>query len=81
MVINYLPTEEPDAKEVITLIEAEGRKAIAIPGDLREESFCQQMVEEVVKGLDGLDILVSNAARQQTRNLFWMFLLKILMLP
>src|SRR6185437_2845794 len=37
--INYYPTEEPDAQEVIALIEAEGRKAIAIPGDLRDESF------------------------------------------
>ncbi len=64
--INYLPDEEPDAKEVIALIKAEGRKAIAIPGDLREEAFCQRLVSEAVKGLGGLDILVSNAARQQT---------------
>src|SRR5437868_12465004 len=65
--INYFPTEEPDAREVIELIKAEGRKAVAIPGDLREEAFCQKMVAEAVKGLGGLDILVSNAARQQTR--------------
>ncbi|QMU28064.1 SDR family oxidoreductase [Adhaeribacter radiodurans] len=65
--INYYPSEEPDAKEVIELIKAEGRKAIAIPGDLRDEAFCQKMVTEAVKGLGGLDILVSNAARQQTR--------------
>lgn len=64
--INYLPAEEPDAREVVALIKAEGRKAIAIPGDLREETFCQQLVAEAVKGLGGLDILVSNAARQQT---------------
>lgn len=64
--INYLPAEEPDAQEVIALIKAEGRKAIAIPGDLRDESFCQKLVAEAVKGLGGLDILVSNAARQQT---------------
>lgn len=63
--INYLPAEEPDAREVIALIKAEGRKAIAIPGDLREEAFCQRMVEEAVRGLGGLDILVSNAGRQQ----------------
>ncbi|WP_233219295.1 SDR family oxidoreductase [Adhaeribacter arboris] len=65
--INYYPSEEADAKEVVELIKAEGRKAIAIPGDLREEAFCQKMVAEAVKGLGGLDILVSNAARQQTR--------------
>jgi NAD(P)-dependent dehydrogenase (short-subunit alcohol dehydrogenase family) len=65
--INYFPTEEPDAKEVIELIKAEGRKAIAIPGDLTEESFCKRLVDEAVKGLGGLDILVSNAALQQTQ--------------
>src|ERR1700749_1652026 len=43
--INYFPTEEEDAKEVIQLIKAEGRKAIAIPGDLRNESFCTSLVE------------------------------------
>ena len=64
--INYLPAEEEDAKEVIALIKAEGRKAIAIPGDLREEAFCKKMIDEAVKGLGGLDILVNNAARQQT---------------
>src|SRR5436309_1575841 len=65
--INYFPTEEPDAKEVTDLIKAEGRKAVAIPGDLRDEKFCQQLVDRAVRELGGLDILVSNAARQQTR--------------
>jgi NAD(P)-dependent dehydrogenase (short-subunit alcohol dehydrogenase family) len=66
--INYLPAEEADAKEVIDLIKKEGRKAIAIPGDIREEAFCKRLVDEAVKGLGGLDILVSNAARQQARE-------------
>ncbi|GAB3641203.1 SDR family oxidoreductase [Spirosoma arcticum] len=66
--INYLPAEEPDAKEVIALIKAEGRKAIAIPGDMREEAFCQRLVAEAVRGLGGLDIVVSNAARQQAKE-------------
>ncbi|MBO9657821.1 MAG: SDR family oxidoreductase [Chitinophagaceae bacterium] len=65
--INYLPSEDADAKEVIALIKAAGRKAVAIPGDLREENFCQRLVDEAVKQLGGLDILVNNAARQQTR--------------
>src|SRR6201996_1770518 len=65
--INYFPTEEPDATEVIDLIRAEGRVALAIPGDLRDEKFCRQLVERAVQGLGGLDILVSNAGRQQTR--------------
>ena len=63
--INYLPAEESDAQEVIALIKAAGRKAIAIPGDLREEAFCQRLVAEAVRGLGGLDIVVSNAGRQQ----------------
>lgn len=64
--INYLPAEESDAREVIALIKAEGRKAVAIPGDLRDEAFCKKLVADAVSGLGGLDILVNNAARQQT---------------
>src|ERR1700759_4266459 len=64
--INYYPTEEPDAQEVITLIKAEGRKGVAIPGDLRDEAFCKQLVQRAVSELGGLDIVVSNAGRQQS---------------
>jgi NAD(P)-dependent dehydrogenase (short-subunit alcohol dehydrogenase family) len=66
--INYFPTEEPDAQEVIAVIRAEGRTALAIPGDIREEKFCKELVECTVQGLGGLDILVSNAARQQAHE-------------
>jgi NAD(P)-dependent dehydrogenase (short-subunit alcohol dehydrogenase family) len=65
--INYLPNEEPDAREVIALIKAEGRIGVAIPGDLRDEAFCGRLVEQAVQALGGLDIVVNNAARQQTR--------------
>src|ERR1700709_696808 len=65
--INYFPTEEPDAQEVIALIRAEGRVGLAIPGDLRDEKFCQDLVARAVQGLGGLDIVVNNAGRQQTR--------------
>ncbi|MDB5246865.1 MAG: family oxidoreductase [Segetibacter sp.] len=65
--INYLPAEEADAREVIALIKEAGRKAVAIPGDLTDEAFCKRLVEEAVRGLGGLDILVSNAAMQQTK--------------
>jgi NAD(P)-dependent dehydrogenase (short-subunit alcohol dehydrogenase family) len=64
--INYFPTEEPDAQEVIALIKAENRKGLAIPGDLRDESFCKELVRRAVEGLGGLDIIVSNAGRQQS---------------
>lgn len=66
--INYFPTEEPDAREVIELIKAEGRKGIAIPGDLRDEAFCKHLVEKAVEELGGLDIIVSNAGRQQAHS-------------
>jgi NAD(P)-dependent dehydrogenase (short-subunit alcohol dehydrogenase family) len=66
--INYFPTEEPDAQEVIALIKAEGRVALAIPGDIRDERFCQELVRQAIEGLGGLDIVVSNAARQQARD-------------
>ncbi|RYY54443.1 MAG: SDR family oxidoreductase [Chitinophagaceae bacterium] len=68
VVINYLPAEEPDAKEVLELIKAEGRKGVGIPGDLKDEAFCKRLVEQAVTALGGLDILVNNAARQQTRE-------------
>jgi len=63
--INYLPAEQPDADEVCDLIRAEGRISAGIPGDIRDEDFCQRLVEDAVAKLGGLDILVNNAARQQ----------------
>ena len=66
--INYFPTEEEDAKEVVALIKAAGRKAEALPGDLREEAFCLKLIADAVAALGGLDILVSNAAYQQTQE-------------
>lgn len=66
--INYLPAEEEDAQEVIKLVREAGRKAVAIPGDLRDAAFCRSLVDQAIKGLGGLDILVSNAARQHTQE-------------
>jgi NAD(P)-dependent dehydrogenase (short-subunit alcohol dehydrogenase family) len=66
--INYYPTEEPDAREVVELIRAAGRTAVAIPGDLRDAAFCRRLVAEAVKGLGGLDIVVNNAGRQQSQK-------------
>lgn len=66
--INYLPAEEPDAQDVLALLKAEKRIALGLPGDLRDEAFCRELVADAVKGLGGLDIVVSNAARQQTRK-------------
>lgn len=62
--INYLPQEESDAQEVIALIRKAGRKAIALPGDLRDETFCQQLAKEAQAKLGQLDCLVNNAGYQ-----------------
>ena len=61
-----LKEEQPDADETVRLVEAAGRKAIAIPGDIREKSFCKKLVEATVKQFGRLDILVNNAAFQRT---------------
>lgn len=63
--INYLPEEQKDAEEVKELIEAEGRKAVLIPGDLSEESFCKDMVGQAQSELGGLDVLALVAGKQQ----------------
>lgn len=63
--INYLPEEAADADDVIALIKAEGKNAVALPGDIRDEAFCKSLVDDALSALGGLDILVNNAARQQ----------------
>ena len=68
VVITYLPAEQPDADLVLEQIERAGRKGYGIPGDLRQESFCQEIVAQAVDRLGGLDILVSNAGRQQSHD-------------
>ncbi|GGM07230.1 SDR family oxidoreductase [Deinococcus aerophilus] len=62
--LNYLQVEDSDAEEVVKLIEAAGRKAVVIPGDLKDEAFCRALVQQAVDGLGGLDILVNNAGKQ-----------------
>lgn len=62
--INYLPSEEEDAKETMRWIEAAGRRALALPGDISDESFCQQLVADACAALGSIDILVNNAGKQ-----------------
>ncbi|NHN88295.1 glucose 1-dehydrogenase [Acetobacter conturbans] len=61
--IIYLEEHE-DAQETARLIEAEGRKAVLIAGDVASSSFCNEAVEKAVSDLGGLDILVNNAGVQ-----------------
>jgi Dehydrogenases with different specificities (related to short-chain alcohol dehydrogenases) len=63
--IVYLPVEQSDAEETQRAVEAEGRRALLIAGDVTESSFCRKAVEQTVKEFGKLDILVNNAAFQQ----------------
>lgn len=62
--VSYLPEEESDARETVRLIEDAGRRALALPGDIRSEEHCRALVESTVESFGGLDILVNNAAYQ-----------------
>ncbi len=62
--INYLPAEEEDAQDVKALIEAEGRKAVLIPGDLSDETFARSLVHKAREALGGLDVLALVAGKQ-----------------
>ena len=65
--IVHLPNEEDDARETTTWVERAGRKAFAIPADIRDEQQCRQLVEQAVQELGGLDVLVNNAAYQMAQ--------------
>ncbi|ANF96655.1 SDR family oxidoreductase [Paenibacillus bovis] len=65
VVLSYLPEEEADAQEVVKLIEEAGRKAVTVPGDLKDEQYCVQLIETAVKELGGIDILANVAGKQQ----------------
>jgi NAD(P)-dependent dehydrogenase (short-subunit alcohol dehydrogenase family) len=63
--IIYLPEEQADAEETGRAIDKEGKRALLIPGDVRESDFCLEAVERVVEEFGRLDVLVNNAAYQQ----------------
>jgi len=56
--------EHDDAEKTKQIVEQEGRKAIAIAGDIGDKSFCEQAVRQTVDQLGALDILVNNAGEQ-----------------
>lgn len=62
----HLPEEEQDARETVRLVEGAGRRCIAVAGDVRQKSFCQQLVEHTLQEFHRIDIVVSNAAFQRT---------------
>lgn len=80
--ISYLAAEEEDARATAEWVRKAGRKAVLLPGDIRNEAFCQRLVADAAKALGGLDILVNNAGRQKsaasilditTEDLDWTF--------
>ena len=66
--LNYLPSEEPDAKEVVALIREAGSNAVALPVDIADEVACIRLVDDAREALGGLDILVNVAGYQQARE-------------
>ena len=64
--IVFMPEEQEDADETKQLVEAEGRRCVLLPGDLRDEKFCEEVVSQTVQQLGKLNIVISNAAEQFT---------------
>ena len=66
--ISYLPEEEPDAERIIALIEQAGRKALALPGDLKDPRYCRSLVDRTIEAFGGLDIVVNNGGKQISQD-------------
>ncbi|QAY72334.1 SDR family oxidoreductase [Agromyces protaetiae] len=66
--IGYLPEEDEDARETARWVDDAGRTPVLVPGDLRDEDFCRELVDLAHAGLGGLDLLVLNAAHQRERG-------------
>ena len=68
--IVYLSAEQSDAEETQRAVEGEGRQALLLPGDVSDPKFCREAVAKTVKQFGRLDVLVNNAAYQETREKF-----------
>jgi NAD(P)-dependent dehydrogenase (short-subunit alcohol dehydrogenase family) len=66
--INYLPAEQPDADATAHWITAAGRTAVLVPGDLTDQTTCEQVVQDTVTQLGGIDVLVNNAGYHWARG-------------
>ena len=66
--IMFLPEEESDANETRQAIEAEGSRALLLPGDVTDLEYCEECIERTVNELGAIDILVNNAAFQKNRQ-------------
>jgi len=69
VLISYLDdSEDEDANITAELVEAAGRKAVLVKGDIQEETHCKYIIDTAVQAFGGLDILVNNAAFQMARK-------------
>ena len=66
--IVHLPNEDEDARETTKWVEQAGRKALAVPADIRDEQQCKKLVDQVVQEFGQIDVLVNNAAYQMNRS-------------
>jgi NAD(P)-dependent dehydrogenase (short-subunit alcohol dehydrogenase family) len=67
VLISYL-NEDEDAQETVRIVENSGRRAVAVAGDIGDESHCQGLVAQAVREFGHLDILVNNAAFQMSHE-------------
>lgn len=64
IVMNYLPSEEEDAQNIVTALKDSDSSITCLPGDISNEAFCKQLVADAKEALGGIDILVNNAGKQ-----------------
>ena len=68
VLLSYLPEEQKDGEDTCKWVEKAGRKAVMLPGDIRDEAQCQALVDRAFQEFGRLDILVNNAAFQMTHD-------------
>ncbi|HMS36856.1 MAG TPA: SDR family NAD(P)-dependent oxidoreductase, partial [Arachnia sp.] len=66
--ISYLAEEQSDAEDVAAWVEREQRTCVLLPGDIRDEETCRNVVDDAARQLGGLDVLVNNAGYQWARR-------------
>jgi len=66
--LSYLPEEEQDAQQTVRYIQEAGRRALPLPGDIRDERHCRELIDRTIRDLGRIDILVNNAACQMTHE-------------
>lgn len=68
VLLGYMPEEEGDARDTAAWVEKAGRRAVRLPGDIRDERHCTEMIDRAFAEFGRLDILVNNAAFQMTHD-------------